>query len=165
MTLSRIRPALAAGLVAVAVGVGAVSGPTASASPGTTAPARHTGNVTNALGTHHSGLTTGNVSASASSAACPHSSYGGGFYTSLAGGWSSLSERSAPCRAAGPTGTHYRGQRWYVYNESEGEFICRGRAYDYGSSIWYNSGRPRVDPWQWSWSGGTADPQWNHHSC
>lgn len=86
----------------------------------------------------------------------PYFPYGGGFTTSLGGGWSSLAARSEPCRAAPSRGTWHTGQTFWVSRETRGEFICRGRyTYGYGSSIWYRTRKG------WSWSGGTSNPQWN----
>jgi len=90
------------------------------------------------------------------------SNYGGGFYTNVGSGWTSLAIRQGPCRAANAVGTFGIGYRWYVDKQTNGEFICRGSwQYGYGTDVWYRNGTSR-----WSWAGGTADPAWEtHHSC
>lgn len=109
--------------------------------------------ITDALGTHLSGLAdAGELTALAS---CPAHAYGGGFDTSMGAGWTQLAVRTGPCRAANAVGDHYTGDLWHVRRESTGEFICYGRSYGYGSTIWYQDSKG------WSWSGGTSDPQWN----
>lgn len=82
--------------------------------------------------------------------------YGGGFNTNLGSGWTSLAARNGPCRAARSNGSWGTGSRFYVERETnQGEVICRGRLDGRASSVWYRTSKG------WSWSGGTADPQWN----
>lgn len=118
--------------------------------------------VSDELGTRDAGVmeplaTTSDGDVSAQHHYCaPHFAYGGGFTTSLGAGWSELAARNEPCRAAPWQGSWYTGQTFFVYRETNGEFICRGRVtYGYGSSIWYQTSKG------WSWSGGTSNPQWN----
>ena len=87
------------------------------------------------------------------------STFGGGFNTSLASGWTSLAVRSAPCTAADSVANpHGEGQRWYVARETHGQFICRGHwQYGYGTDVWSK------DSHGWSWAGGTTAPRWNYH--
>lgn len=88
--------------------------------------------------------------------------FGGGYYTSLGSGWTSLAVRYGPCTASGATASpHGEGQRWYVARETHGQFICRGRyTYGYGTSKW---SRTSTDH-RWSWAGGTTNPSWDYHS-
>jgi hypothetical protein len=119
---------------------------------------QESGWVSDALGTHRRRLAEVSAPGEALLATCPAAPYGGGFTTSMGAGWSQLVSRSGPCRAATSVGVHTTGQVWTVTRETSGEFICKGRSFGYGSTIWYSDGRG------WSWSGGTSDPRWNK-SC
>jgi len=130
----------------------------AVAVPGS-ALARSGKSVTDALGTRAASVmeahpSSGSLTASAYCA--PYFADGGGFSTSLGGGWSSLAARSEPCRAAPSQGTWYNGQTFWVYRKTKGEFICRGRyTYGYASNVWCKTSKG------WSWPGGTSNPVWN----
>ena len=170
----------ARGLVAVAaVFIGAVGGPVGPAGAG--APAERsaaatanttsltsnsadlvTPTVTDRLGTH-----TGEIlrplgkkddPVATRSGICDPSVYGGGFGTGIGSNWSSLAIRSRPCTGSSGVGTYGTTSSIWVERETQGEFICRGRTYGYGSSIWFRTNRGYI------WSGGTDHPRWNR-SC
>ena len=88
----------------------------------------------------------------------PFGRYGGGFYTNLGAGWTFLAARTGPCRAARARGGYGPGRRWKVKRQTHGEEICYGRSVGKASDVWYLSRKG------WSWSGGTANPDWNE-SC
>lgn len=88
-------------------------------------------------------------------AGCGGSLYGGGFSTQLASTWTLLAARSAACTSASQTGSYGSGIRFNVSRETNGQAICRGQTYGYGSSIWFKTARGYV------WSGGTTNPRWN----
>lgn len=88
-------------------------------------------------------------------AGCGGTLYGGGFTTQLASTWTLLAARSAACTSATQTGSYGSGIRFTVSRETNGQGICRGRTYGYGSSIWFKTARGYV------WSGGTTNPRWN----
>lgn len=129
----------------------------------TAAHASSDGVVTDSLGTHDSGAvdmppdSSGTTRRSAVSSCGTWSEYGGGFNTSLGGGWRELAVRSGPCRAAGANGDGWgTGSRFHVSRETDGEFICRSRLQGIGTAVWFKTDRG------FSWSGGTSDPRWKH---
>lgn len=182
LTTSRFTR-LARGLVAVAVvSVGALGGSVAPAGAG--APAGHTAApvnltqptdeppptgpyVTDLVGTHtgdpltplpEKGKKAKREQRAQRLASCGGSQYGGGFNSRLGGGWTSLAIRTQACTGSSSVGSYGTSSTFYVSRETSGEFLCRGRSYGYGSSIWFKTSRG------WVWSGGTANPRWNR-SC
>ena len=156
--------------------VGALCGPVGPAGAG--APAGHTGAltsgitsnaaltvtplVTDRLGTHVGDALTplptkGDETASRLGI-CDASLYGNGLTTRLGSTWTALAIRSKPCTSASSSGAYGTSGTISVSKETAGEFICRGRTYGYGSSIWFKTSKGYI------WSGGTANPRWNK-SC
>lgn len=89
---------------------------------------------------------------------CPGNAYEVSFNTNVSQNFSTLDARSAPCQGNSTvTGVYHQGDPMSVLQEDDGaQFICRGRSYGYGTSVWYDTNRG------WSWAGGTDDPQWNY---
>lgn len=117
--------------------------------------------VTDRLGTHSSSAvdmppdSSGTNQLYAASSCGTWSEYGGGFNTSLGGGWELLAVRSGPCRAGEATGDGWgTGSRFHVSRETNGEFICRSRLQGIGTAVWFKTDRG------FSWSGGTSDARW-----
>lgn len=146
----RARLQLAVGAVSLAGAAAlAISGTSAAATGNTTG-----GWVTDQLGTHAPDVVDA-PAADASNGECgTWSDYGGGFDTSLGGGWSYLAARSGPCRAAPSNGGWGTGSRFHVERETNGEFICRSRVQQIGSRVWFKTDKG------YSWSGGTDDARW-----
>lgn len=163
-------------LATAAVLFTALSGPVGSAGAG--APAGNTGNVVSAtasnaafsvtpfvtdrLGTHAGEALTpldkkGDASATRLGE-CDASLYGSAFTTRLGSAWTSLTIRTKPCTGSSSNGSYSSSSSISVSRETAGEFICRGRTYGYGSSIWFKTSKGYI------WSGGTANPRWNR-SC
>jgi hypothetical protein len=146
-----------AGAGAPASHTGALAGPAMSNAALTVTPL-----VTDRLGTHAGEPLTplgkkGDPTASRAGI-CDAGLYGGGFNTRLGSSWTSLTIRSRPCTGSSSNGSYGTSSAIYVSRETAGEFICRGRTYGYGSSIWFRTSRGYI------WSGGTANPRWNR-SC
>ena len=59
--------------------------------------------------------------------------------------------RKLPCDAFIYLGTGFSPNGW---NTDNGEFICRGSSYGYGTAYWYKTSRG------WIWAGATADAIW-----
>ncbi len=92
---------------------------------------------------------------------CPGTAYNTYFTTNVSQAWATLDARSAPCQQySSVTGAYHTGDSMTVVQEDDGgQFICRGRSWGYGTSVWYDTSRG------WSWAGGTDTPQWDlgHH--
>lgn len=115
--------------------------------------------VTDRLGTHKSSeVDSPDVNLRSGQASCgTFGEYGGGFNTSLGGGWQLLATRSAPCRASESSGDGWgTGSRFFVSREANGEFICRSRLQGVGTAVWFKTEKG------FSWSGGTSDARWKH---
>lgn len=176
LTSSRSRR-LARGLFAATVSItGALGGPVAPAGAG--APAGHptaatkgptvshsastvTSLVTDRLGTHSGERLTPPVNLSDPTAsrlgACDAALYGSGFITRLGSTWTALAIRKQPCTDGSQVGVYGTLGTITVQRETKGEFICRGRTYGYGSSVWFKTSKGYI------WSGGTAHPRWNQY--
>lgn len=113
--------------------------------------------VTDRLGTHKSSeVDSPDVNLRSGQASCgTFGEYGGGFNTSLGGGWELLAARSAPCRASESSGDGWgTGSRFLVSREADGEFICRSRRQQIGTAVWFKTEKG------FSWSGGTSNARW-----
>lgn len=157
------------GLVATAGLAGALWGPVGPAEAGVSAGSTATASFGTSSGA--SAVTTGSLigtgpatkkltvlqAPTAQRLSCSPTTYTTSFTTSLGSGWSSLAARSQPCTGSSANGTWGSGSFKVTAYTSNGEFICRGGSYGYGSSYWYKTSKG------WSWSGGTSDPIWNRN--